>query len=217
MLTLKSFDGIVVADRIDLELRACRVLGLIGSNGAGKTTLLRCVVGAVPPASGAVSPEGSPIAPGDVPGTIRRGIAFVPQGHNVFPNLSVERNLHIAGLLFDGGFIKEVMMLFAVLAERRVQRAGSMSGDEQQMLALMTQPKWLLLDVPSTGLAPVIVRNVMAQLRKVNEAFGIGFVIVEQNVPVTLKTVDRALILKSGRVVFDGSSNELASHPDMWA
>jgi branched-chain amino acid transport system ATP-binding protein len=196
-------------------------LGVFGHNGAGKTTLLRCMVGAVPPASGTVMLEGRPIEPGDVPKTIRRGIAFVPQGHNVFPNLSVERNLHIAGLLFDGGFIKEVMTLFPVLAERRAQRAGSMSGGEQQMLALgmalMTQPKWLLLDEPSTGLAPVIVRNVMAQLRKVNEAFGTGLVIVEQNVPATLKTVDRVLILKSSRVVFQGASDELASHPDMWA
>jgi branched-chain amino acid transport system ATP-binding protein len=206
---------------VNVSLAEGARLGVFGHNGAGKTTLLRCMVGAVPAAAGTVMLEGRPIEPGDVPKTIRRGIAFVPQGHNVFPNLSVERNLHIAGLLFDGGFIKEVMTLFPVLAERRAQRAGSMSGGEQQMLALgmalMTQPKWLLLDEPSTGLAPVIVRNVMAQLRKVNEAFGTGLVIVEQNVPATLKTVDCVLILKSSKVVFQGTSDELASHPDMWA
>jgi branched-chain amino acid transport system ATP-binding protein len=196
-------------------------LGVFGHNGAGKTTLLQCIVGAVTPAAGQVVLDGARLVSGNVPETVRRGIAFVPQGHNVFPNLSVERNLHIAGLLFDPAFMKEVLSIFPVLAERRAQRAGSMSGGEQQMLALgmalMTQPKWLLLDEPSTGLAPVIVRHVMSQLRRINEAFGTGLVIVEQNVPATLKTVDRALILKSGRAVFHGAAGELASHPDLWA
>jgi branched-chain amino acid transport system ATP-binding protein len=195
-------------------------LGIFGHNGAGKTTLLRCVIGAHAPAAGTVSFNGEAIKPGRVPETVRRGIALVPQGHNVFPNLSVERNLHISGLLFDQSFVKEVLQLFPVLEERRTQRAGSMSGGEQQMLALgmalMTQPKWLLLDEPSTGLAPVIVRNVMAQLRRVNEAFGAGLIIVEQNVPVTLKLVEQTLILKSGRMVFKGSAEELAGKSDLW-
>lgn len=195
-------------------------LGVFGHNGAGKTTLLRCVIGAHAPAAGAVRFTGEPIEPGRVPETVRRGIAFVPQGHNVFPNLSVARNLHIAGLLFDQKFVREVLQVFPVLEERRAQRAGSMSGGEQQMLALgmalMTQPKWLLLDEPSTGLAPIIVRNVMAQLRRVNEAFGTGLIIVEQNVPATLKVVDRTLILKSGRVVFEGGAEELAAKSDLW-
>src|SRR5579875_3454674 len=153
-------------------------LGIFGHNGAGKTTLLRCIVGAHAPAAGSIRFEGRPVEAGRVPETVRRGIAFVPQGHNVFPNLSVEQNLRISGLLFDLRFMQEVLAIFPVLKERRTQRAGSMSGGEQQMLALgmalMTQPKWLLLDEPSTGLAPVIVRNVMRRLREVNEALGTG-------------------------------------------
>ena len=157
---------------------------------------------------------------GQVPEMVRRGLAFVPQGHNVFPNLSVEQNLHISGLLFDQGFVTEVLKFFPILAERRKQRAGSMSGGEQQMLALgmvlMTKPKLLLLDEPSTGLAPVIVRNVMRDLKAVNEMLGTAIVIVEQNVPATLKVIDRAIILKSGRVVFEGDAETLAAKPNLW-
>ena len=215
-----GFGTLTALHDISLSLEPGARLGVFGHNGAGKTTLLRCIVGAHAPFAGSVTFNGEPVEPGKVPETVRRGIAFVPQGHNVFPNLSVERNLHVAGLLFDQSFVSEVLKVFPVLEERKAQRAGSMSGGEQQMLALgmalMTQPKWLLLDEPSTGLAPVIVRNVMAQMRKVNEAFGTGLIVVEQNVPATLKLVDRALILKSGRSVFQGSAAELQAKPDLW-
>jgi branched-chain amino acid transport system ATP-binding protein len=205
---------------ISLRLERGGRLGIFGHNGAGKTTLLRCMVGAHALADGTVRLDGKSVEPNKVSETIRRGIALVPQGHNVFPNLSVEKNLRIAGLLFDERFLPEVLAVFPVLKDRLKQRAGSMSGGEQQMLALgmalMTQPKWLLLDEPSTGLAPVIVRNVMTQLRKVNEAFGTGLVAVEQNVPATLKLVNDALILKSGRMVYQGNASELASKSDLW-
>lgn len=195
-------------------------VAIFGHNGAGKTTLLRCIVGAHGPSAGSVTWNGEPIIAGSVAETVRRGIAFVPQGHNVFPNLSVEQNLHISGLLFDLSFLSEIYKLFPVLEERKSQRAGSMSGGEQQMLALgmalMTQPKWLLLDEPSTGLAPVIVRNVMDRLRQVNERLGTGLIIVEQNVPATLKIVDRALIVKSGRLIEDVPATDLREKPDLW-
>jgi len=107
-----------------------------------------------------------------------------------------------------------------VLAERRQQRAGSMSGGEQQMLALgmalMTKPKWLLLDEPSTGLAPVIVRNVMRRLGEINERMGVGLIVVEQNVPATLKMVEQTMILRSGQIVFQGSAQELGKNTDLW-
>ena len=123
-------------------------------------------------AAGSIAWNGEALPDGNVPETVSKGIAFVPQGHNVFPTLSVEQNLKIAGLPFGSDFLPEIYNLFPVLNERRSQRAGSMSGGEQQMLALgmalMTRPKWLLLDEPSTGLAPVIVRNVMDRLRDVN-------------------------------------------------
>jgi len=205
---------------ISLRLEPGQRVGIFGHNGAGKSTLLRCMIGAHPIVDGDVRLDGKAVEPSKVSETIRRGIALVPQGHNVFPNLSVEKNLRIAGLLFDERFLPEVLAVFPVLGDRLKQRAGSMSGGEQQMLALgmalMTQPKWLLLDEPSTGLALVIVRNVMTQLRKINESFGTGLVVVEQNVPATLKLVGDALILKSGRFVYQGIAAELASKSDLW-
>lgn len=205
---------------ISLKIEDGERLGIFGHNGAGKTTLLRCMIGAHPPASGSITFRGDAVTAGRVPDMVRRGIAFVPQGHNVFPNLSVEQNLRISGLLFDQSFVGEVLKFFPILAERRKQRAGSMSGGEQQMLALgmvlMTQPRLLLLDEPSTGLAPVIVRNVMRELKTVNEMFGTAIVVVEQNVPATLKIVDRAIILKSGRAVFEGDAQALAAKPNLW-
>ena len=214
------YGALTALQDISLRLEPGERLGIFGHNGAGKTTLLRCMIGAHGLASGDVLLDGKPVEAGKVSQTIRRGLALVPQGHNVFPNLSVERNLKIAGLLFDQSFLPEVLAVFPVLKDRLGQRAGSMSGGEQQMLALgmalMTQPKWLLLDEPSTGLAPVIVRNVMAQLRKVNESFGTGLVLVEQNVPATLKLVSEALILKSGRIVYQGAAAELAGKSDLW-
>ena len=205
---------------VSLTIEKGQRLGIFGHNGAGKTTLLRCMIGAHAPASGAVTFQGDAVQAGNVPDMVRRGLAFVPQGHNVFPNLSVEQNLRISGLLFDQSFVGEVLKFFPILAERRKQRAGSMSGGEQQMLALgmvlMTQPKLLLLDEPSTGLAPVIVRNVMRELKAVNEMLGTAIVIVEQNVPATLKVIDRAIILKSGRVVFEGDAEALAAKPNLW-
>src|SRR3954453_8960289 len=214
------YGSLTALENITATLAAGERLGIFGHNGAGKTTLLRCIIGAHAPSAGRVDFDNEPVVPGQVPATVRRGIAFVPQGHNVFPNLSVEENLTICGLLFDRAFVREVLRIFPVLEERRRQRAGSMSGGEQQMLALgmamMTQPKWLLLDEPSTGLAPVIVRNVMNQLAAVNQDFGTGLIIVEQNVPATLKVVETCLILKSGRAVYQGDATTLAAKPDLW-
>lgn len=214
-----AYGKLTALSGVELALRPGSRVGVFGHNGAGKTTLLRCLVGAIPVTEGSVFYGGEKLPVG-VANNVRRGLAFVPQGHNVFPNLSVQQNLYISGLLFEHGFVKQVYELFPVLAERRSQRAGSLSGGEQQMLALgmalMTQPKWLLLDEPSTGLAPVIVRNVMRQLAQVNRTMGMGLVMVEQNVPATLKVVERAVILKSGGVVFDGTAEELTAKPDLW-
>ena len=214
-----AYGRLVALSGVELALQPGSRVGVFGHNGAGKTTLLRCLMGAIPVTQGQVLYGGAAL-PVSVADNVRRGLAFVPQGHNVFPTLSVEQNLRISGLLFDQGFVAEVYEVFPVLRERRAQRAGSMSGGEQQMLALgmalMTQPKWLLLDEPSTGLAPVIVRNVMRQLVQVNQAMGMGLVVVEQNVPATLKAVERGVILKGGRLVFDGSAEELTAKPDLW-
>ena len=215
-----GYGPLTVLSDVSLSLPAGSRLGVFGHNGAGKTTLLRCIVGAVRPRQGKISVEGADTSTASVAENVRRGIAFVPQGRNVFPNLSVEQNLRIAGLLFDPSFVTQVYELFPVLAERRQQRAGSMSGGEQQMLALgmalMTKPKWLLLDEPATGLAPVIVGNVMRRLADINARMGVGLIMVEQNVPATLKVVEQTVILRSGRIVFQGSAAELSDHADLW-
>ena len=215
-----GYGPLTVLSDVSLSLPPGARLGVFGHNGAGKTTLLRCIVGAVRPSHGTISLDGADTGTASVPENVRRGIGFVPQGHNVFPNLSVAQNLHIAGLLFDPSFVTQVYELFPVLAERRQQRAGSMSGGEQQMLALgmalMTKPKWLLLDEPSTGLAPVIVGNVMRRLADINARMGVGLILVEQNVPATLKVVEQTLILRSGRIVFQGSAAELGDNADLW-
>ena len=214
-----NYGPLTALSDIDLSFEAGSRVGVFGHNGAGKTTLLKCLVGAVAPTTGRIDYDGAPLT-ANVSQNVRKGLAFVPQGHNVFPNLSVEQNLKISGLLFDQGFVSRIFEIFPVLAERRAQRAGSLSGGEQQMLALgmalMTQPKWLLLDEPSTGLAPVIIRNVMSRLKGINETMGTGLIIVEQNVPATLKIVDRAVIVKAGRVVFDGTAQELSENKDLW-
>jgi branched-chain amino acid transport system ATP-binding protein len=215
-----GYGSLTVLNGVSLSLANGARLGVFGHNGAGKTTLLRCMVGAVRPRDGKVDLDGTDIGVATVAENVRRGIAFVPQGHNVFPNLTVEQNLRIAGLLFDPSFFTQVYELFPVLAERCRQRAGSMSGGEQQMLALgmalMTKPKWLLLDEPSTGLAPVIVRNVMRRLADINERTGVGLIVVEQNVPATLKMVEQTMILRSGKIVFQGSAQELGGNTDLW-
>jgi branched-chain amino acid transport system ATP-binding protein len=215
-----GYGPLTVLTDVSLSLPAGARLGVFGHNGAGKTTLLRCIVGAVRPRQGTITVEGADTGTASVVDNVRRGIGFVPQGHNVFPNLTVEQNLRIAGLLFDPSFVTQVYELFPVLAERRRQRAGSMSGGEQQMLALgmalMTKPKWLLLDEPSTGLAPVIVGNVMRRLADINARMGVGLILVEQNVPATLKVVEQTIILRSGRIVFQGSAAELGANADLW-
>jgi branched-chain amino acid transport system ATP-binding protein len=205
---------------VTLHLTPGARVGVFGHNGAGKTTLLKCIVGAHAPSAGTVRFDGKAISAGNVAATVRAGIAYVPQGHNVFPNLSVAQNLAISGLLFDTAFANQVYELFPILNARRAQAAGSMSGGEQQMLALgmalMTRPKWLLLDEPCTGLAPIIIEAVMQRLRQINQRYGTGLLIVEQNVPVTLQAIERAVILKSGRVVFEGAARELEAKKDLW-
>jgi branched-chain amino acid transport system ATP-binding protein len=196
-------------------------VAVFGHNGAGKTTLMRCAVGGVADVAGSVSYRGEAILPGAVFRNVRRGIGFVPQGHNVFRALSVRQNLVIAGLHHPDAKVEDVYRLFPILAERGSQLAGSLSGGQQQILALgmalMTQPSILLLDEPSTGLAPVIVRDVMASLARINQETGTTVVIVEQNIPATLKVASRALVLKAGRLVFDGAGSELARKEDLWA
>ena len=215
-----GYAGVPVLRDVSFSVAEGEMVAIFGHNGAGKTTLLRCAVGDVAETAGIVTYRNEAIVPGAVFRNTRRGIGFVPQGHNVFRELSVRQNLTIAGLHHPRSEVEDIYALFPILLERGNQAAGSLSGGQQQILALgmalMTQPSILLLDEPSTGLAPIIVRDVMASLTKINRKTGTTIVIVEQNIPATLAIVSRAIVVKAGRVVFDGASKELERKEDLW-
>lgn len=205
---------------VTLSVRDGERVGVFGHNGAGKTTLLKCCVGEMAQVGGSVSYQDHDVVPGQVHRNARRGIGFVPQGHNVFRDLTVAQNLRIAGLLRDPAYRDTVFGVFPILGQRRNHKAGSLSGGQQQMLALgmalMSRPTMLLLDEPSTGLAPIVVRDVLASIRDINAREGTTIVVVEQNVQATIKEVDRAVVLKSGRLIFDGPSARLLERESLW-
>ncbi len=215
------YGPLVAVNDVSLSFDTGVRMGIFGHNGSGKSTLLKCLVGGVRDISGAVAFDGSPIVADQVHRNVMLGIGFVPQVQNVFPNLTVEQNLHIAGSKSDSSFLEEAYALFPLLRERQDQFAGDMSGGEQQMLAvalaLMTRPQILLLDEPTAGLAPAIVKNVLGSLSRINSELGTGLILVEQNVLAALDVVERAIVLKGGRVVFDGASEELRAKEDLWA
>ncbi len=214
------YGGFVALRDVSFAVQPGERVAIFGHNGAGKTTLLRCGLGDVDEVSGAITYNGEVIVAGSVYRNARRGIGFVPQGHNVFRDLSVAQNLKIAGLLHDQAYLSEVYRLFPLLMERRTQIASSLSGGQQQMLALgmalMTQPTILLLDEPTTGLAPVIIQEMFRSLMEINRTTGTAIVLVEQNVATALRAVERAIVLKTGSVIFDGPSAEHARHDDLW-
>jgi branched-chain amino acid transport system ATP-binding protein len=216
-----GYGGVPVLKDIGFQVAEGERLAVFGHNGAGKTTLMRCAVGDMTQVSGDISWCGEAIVPNAVFRNVRLGIGFVPQGHNVFRDLTVRRNLVIAGLHHPDVDVEDIYRLFPILKQRGAQMASSLSGGQQQILALgmalMTKPRILLLDEPSTGLAPVIVRDVMESLVRINRETNTTIVIVEQNIPATLKIAARAIVLKSGRLVFDGASRELERKEDLWA
>jgi branched-chain amino acid transport system ATP-binding protein len=204
---------------VSLRLAEGRLLGLLGRNGAGKSTTLSVTVGLLPPRRGGVSVYGRPVA-GRAPEAIAaQGVALVPQGRRVFRSLSVRENLAVAGRTPRDGratawTLDTVYGVFPRLRERHRQMAGSLSGGEQQMLAigraLMSNPRVLLMDEPSEGLAPQIVAEVMATIRAL-KAQGLSIVLVEQNARLVFEVADDVVILNSGRVVFAGSTAELTA------
>jgi len=216
-----GYGGVPVLKDIGFTVGDGEMVAIFGHNGAGKTTLLRCAVGDMAEVSGEITWRNDTIQPNAVFRNVRLGIGFVPQGHNVFRELTVRRNLLIAGLHHPDVDVEDIYRLFPILKSRGSQMASSLSGGQQQILALgmalMTKPSNLLLDEPSTGLAPVIVRDVMESLTRINRESKTTVVIVEQNIPATLKIAPRALVLKSGRIVFDGASRELERKEDLWA
>jgi branched-chain amino acid transport system ATP-binding protein len=215
-----SYDKLQILQDINLSIPLGQRVGIFGHNGAGKTSLLKCCVGELTPISGSIRWMDEPVNTERVELNVRRGVGFVPQGHNVFKDLSVRQNLNIAGLANDGALLAEVFQLFPILKDRQDQRAESLSGGQQQMLALgmslMGQPKLLLLDEPTTGLAPIIVKDMLNAISKISQSKNMSVLIVEQNVQSTLEHVDRAIVLKQGRIIFDDDSKRLRDQKSLW-
>jgi branched-chain amino acid transport system ATP-binding protein len=202
---------------VALRVRAGEAVAVVGPNGAGKTTLLRVISGVIAPRAGTLVFEGKPLTGRPAHEIVAHGIAHVPEGRRLFPALTVADNLKMGAFLPSArrqfaDSIERVYTLFPVLKERQRQRAGSLSGGEQQMLAigraLMSRPKLILLDEPSMGLAPVMVLRLFDLVRRVR-AEGYTILVVEQNVRQVLKLVDRAYLLEVGRIRMEGRADEL--------
>ena len=203
---------------VSLRVEAGEAVAVVGPNGAGKTTLLRAISGLIAPRAGSVVFEGAELAGHPPYDIVAHGIAHVPEGRRLFPQLTVAENLKMGAYLPSARArfresLERVYALFPALAERHRQRAGSLSGGEQQMLAvgraLMSRPKLILLDEPSMGLAPVLVLRLFDLIRRVREE-GYTILVVEQNVRQVLKLVDRAYLLEVGRIKMEGRAADLA-------
>jgi branched-chain amino acid transport system ATP-binding protein len=203
---------------VSLRVTAGEAVAVVGPNGAGKTTLLRVISGLIAPRAGSVAFEGAELAGRPAHDIVAHGIAHVPEGRRLFPQLTVAENLKMGAYLPAARArfresLARVYELFPILAERGSQRAGSLSGGEQQMLAvgraLMSRPKLILLDEPSMGLAPVMVLRLFDLIRRVREE-GYTILVVEQNVRQVLKLVDRAYLLEVGRIKMEGRAADLA-------
>ena len=222
MTGLSARYGAVAALRdVSLEVRAGELVALIGANGAGKSTLLRAIAGLVAPAAGRVTFDGRDVTGQAPEAMIRAGVALVPERRRVFAPLTVLDNLELGGYALPRGRdfrsrleagVEEAYRLFPVLRRRRDQLAGTLSGGEQQMLAigraLMTRPRLLLCDEPSLGLAPLVVAEIMRLLSTLREA-GTTILLVEQNARMALRSADRAYVLEVGSVVLSGAAADL--------
>lgn len=201
----------VITD-VSFTLEPGQILAFLGHNGAGKTTTLRCVMGLLPARAGTVTFDGQRIDMIGVADRVARGLRLLPEGRGIFPDLTVAENIDVvaarnvtAGAMFG---IDTVYDLFSVLAERRATRAGSLSGGQQQMLALslaiLGSPRCLLLDEPSTGLAPNLVERMFRQVQEVCKSHAMTAILVEQNVAAAMQIADRVVIMNNGQIVFDG-------------
>jgi branched-chain amino acid transport system ATP-binding protein len=203
-----------VLQGLSLKVEEGQILGLLGRNGVGKTTLVNSVVGFNPPRRGRILFRGVDITRVSSFETVRSGMGLVPQGRRVFPSLSVEENLKVAGrgISRRGWNAERVYALFPRLKERRAQRAKTLSGGEQQMLAigrgLMTNPDCLIMDEPSEGLAPIIIQGVWEAIGKLKDE-GLSILLVEQNAALALKLVDYVHVMSKGRVVYSATPREL--------
>ena len=210
---------------LDLEVGTGEVVTLIGANGAGKSTLMMTLFGAPRASAGRIVFEGEDITRLSPHEVSRRGIALVPEGRRIFPRMTVLENIQIGATFADpANFEADIQRMFAmfpILQQRLQQRAGTLSGGEQQMLAiaraLMGRPKLLMLDEPSLGLAPIYIRRVFEIIRELNRDYGMTILLVEQNAHHALRVAHRGYVLQHGEVVLSGSGAELLASPEVRA
>lgn len=227
MLAVKDIDvyygNIQALKRVTVTVEEGEIVTLIGANGAGKSTLLKTLSGLLKPKSGTIEFLGNSIAGKPAQGIVKSGISHVPEGRRVFANLTVEENLELGAFLrkdkkgIDAD-MKKVYDTFPRLLERRKQMSGTLSGGEQQMLAMgraiMAKPKLLLLDEPSMGLAPLMVKTIFEVVKDIN-AQGTTILLVEQNANMALSVASRGYVIETGKVVLSGSADELQSSEEV--
>jgi branched-chain amino acid transport system ATP-binding protein len=218
-----AYDDMVALDGVSLHVDTGEAVTVLGANAAGKTTLLRAISGLAAPRAGAIRFEGEAIDRLGPHQRVERGLVLVPEGRMVFPFLSVEDNLRLGAFTTSArceapATLERVYAMFPRLIERRRQMAGSLSGGEQQMLALgrglMARPRLLMLDEPSLGLAPKLVQEVMARVADIRGE-GVTVLIVEQNVHQTLKLAHRGYVLETGRLSLEGTAADLAASDEV--
>ncbi len=218
-----SYGGIKALRGINMEVPDGKIVTLIGANGAGKSTLLRTISGLVKAESGSILFDGEELLGNPINKICASGIALCPEGRRVFTDLTVAENLKIGSYLRNdkkeiADDMKRVYELFPRLKEREWQFAGTLSGGEQQMLAvgraLMSRPKLLMLDEPSLGLAPLIVQQIFEIIKEINKT-GVTVLLIEQNANMALKTADIAYVIETGSIVMQGSGDEILSNPQV--
>ncbi len=210
---------------VDVEVRCGEIVTLIGANGAGKSTLMKCLSGNPRASAGRVVFDGADITALPTHEISHRGLALVPEGRRIYPRMTVLENLQMGAVRADPAHfdadLARMVALFPILGERRLQRAGTLSGGEQQMLAiaraLMSRPKMLLLDEPSLGLAPLYIRKIFQIVRELNRESGMTILLVEQNANHALRVAHRAYVLQHGEIVLAGSGAELLASPEVRA
>jgi branched-chain amino acid transport system ATP-binding protein len=217
-----GYGAIEVLKNLDLEVGAQEIVALLGANGAGKSTTLLTIAGVVPVRGGRIAWQNEPLPAGRPDAVLRRGICLCPEGRHIFPRLTVMENLVSGSLLLpaarNGAKLAEIFEYFPLLAERRQQLGGTLSGGEQQMLAigraLMGEPKLLMLDEPSLGLAPQIVAKIFEIIQRINRS-GVPILLVEQNARQALKIAHRGYVIVTGRNQLTGTGAELLASDEV--
>lgn len=214
-----NFGGIEAVKGISFEVKEGEIVTLIGSNGAGKSTTLRAISGLVKPSEGRIIFEGTDITKIGSSEIVGKGITLCPEGRRIFPDMTVLENIKIGAYLRNDDLtndIEKCHRLFPILKERENQLAGTLSGGEQQMLAvarsLMSRPKIMMLDEPSLGLAPLVVKDIFNILKEINEE-GVTILLIEQNANMALRLADKAYVLETGTIAMQGSGKELLDNP----